>query len=578
MNSTKILIIILVSVYLIGNFIPYYEERDAYLYGLVATNLSNGEFSITNDLLQDTGRIEFVGGNWLKTVHNTAVPIGGIGLPIIGAIFYTIAGHFGLFYLIPIFTILLLIASDRIVTSLFGKYVGFLTLLIVASSNLLLRNSQSLQTESIFALFFILGTFYLIKYLKEKRDFTLILASTFFVIGTFIRIGGIIVFPIEIGIIVGYFSLLMYRRKKSSNNLIDKINKKTKISFLRLVNKSSLKGCIILLVPWMVFFIFWFSFYGYYFDEPLTNYREISHKYNEERHGRSNIASLISIDKQDFENIKQYSKYSLPYQITAIYNNAEHNYDNVFSKNWLGVIFLIILSSILLTSLYFKVKRLEIIVFVILILGIIWFYSSVTTEERAQYGVPGRYIIPGFILSSALFGISITSLIKIDWVKNKLLKNFQTGLKILFVAILIVFFLLAFYYSPSIQSFVSNYFEIKNPWELTKIYPRDLEGLTTNSVILSYHGDRVLDYGVILFIPASQNQIPKESIELLDQILIDGYNVYVFKDPIVKNEKERINQMVENHGFVLKDFSSSFCKLEKSSPDKSEFSDEVCLE
>ena len=140
------------------------------------------------------------------------------------------------------------------------------------------------------------------------------------------------------------------------------------------------------------------------------------------------------------------------------------------------------------------------------------------------------------------------------------------------------FFVFAFYYSPPIQSFVSDSFEVKNPWELAKVYPRDLEGLTKNSVILSYHGDRVLDYGVIVFNPNYvQGQIPTESVELLDQILIDGYSVFVFKDPYIKSEKERISQMVENNGFVLKEFSSSFCKLEKSDYEL-EFSDEVCLE
>ena len=86
----KITIIVFVGIYLIGNFTPYFQGEDSFLYGISAKNFAEGKFSISNDLLQEYGRAEFTGGNWLKTIDNTAVPVAGIGLSVLGALFYLI--------------------------------------------------------------------------------------------------------------------------------------------------------------------------------------------------------------------------------------------------------------------------------------------------------------------------------------------------------------------------------------------------------------------------------------------------------------------------------------------------------
>ena len=43
----------------------------------------------------------------------------------------------------------------------------------------------------------------------------------------------------------------------------------------------------------------------------------------------------------------------------------------------------------------------------LLLFGIVWFYSSITSEELGDIGVPGRYVLPAFVLSSMLFGYAI---------------------------------------------------------------------------------------------------------------------------------------------------------------------------
>ena len=89
-DLTKIAIIIISGIYLFGNFTPFYEANDAFLYGIESINLSKGIYSISNELLSETGRWEFVGENWRITVQGDSIPIAGIGTPILGAFFYLV--------------------------------------------------------------------------------------------------------------------------------------------------------------------------------------------------------------------------------------------------------------------------------------------------------------------------------------------------------------------------------------------------------------------------------------------------------------------------------------------------------
>ena len=107
---SKISIIIFVAFYLVGNFNPYYETVDGYSLAAIAIQLSDGEFTISNELLSETGRDEFVPGDWrLIPTKPEAFPAGDLGFTGISTFFYIIAGNYGLFYLNPIVGILGLI-------------------------------------------------------------------------------------------------------------------------------------------------------------------------------------------------------------------------------------------------------------------------------------------------------------------------------------------------------------------------------------------------------------------------------------------------------------------------------------
>jgi len=70
LNVIKIGIIVFTSFYLIGNFVPYYVGTDSFVYGASAVNLANGSWGISNELLQETGLLEFVPTQWVKTAQN----------------------------------------------------------------------------------------------------------------------------------------------------------------------------------------------------------------------------------------------------------------------------------------------------------------------------------------------------------------------------------------------------------------------------------------------------------------------------------------------------------------------------
>lgn len=579
LNLAKIFIIVFVSIYLLGNFQPFYEGKDAYFYGIVSVNLSEGIFSTTNELLQETGRDEFVGSNWIKTVHNTTVPQSGTGLSAIGAFFYLVGGYHGLFYLSSIFAILLLIFSERIATNLFGKYVGFLTLLFLGTSNLLYRNSIELQTEGVLSFLFILGTFYLVKYLRQKKDSNLLLASILFAVLPFIKLSAVAFFPVEILLVSGYFVIQVIKQEKPNITLEKKnsIRYYSGLFFSKFMRKKTLKTTTMILVPWLIFIASYMIYHDYYFGDPLTNYGSLigfDYLYD------TSPSSFVKFEIQNFENVKEYSKYLLPYQLPAVYNRADQNLDDIFGNNWLGIIALLGLFSTLLASLYSKNKRLEMIVFTSLIAANVWFFSAITTEERAATGVAGRFMLPVFTLSSMMFGFLIFEFFKSKLCKKKLyIQKTLKSLKIVVFVILLFFFLFSFYYWPTVEGFIEKGLKFKNPDKYASRYPLDMEGLSENSVILAQSTDRVIDYGFIPFSLDQPKSISQESIDLLRKTIQDSYEVYVFKEPTSNQEKESLKFLISNHGIILKDYSNSFCKIELTDKkDGTQMTDQICIE
>jgi len=179
-NVIKIIIILIAAFYVFGNFNPYYDAADAFLYGVTTVELMNGYFGFTNDLLQETGSWDFIPVQWSKTIYNNAIPIGDLGIYGFTSVFYLVGGYYGLFYLGPILTVFFLIICERIATKLFGRFVGLLTLVILATDFIILWIGTQLRNDNIFAIFLILGCFFLIKFFNDKKDKSILLCSLFF--------------------------------------------------------------------------------------------------------------------------------------------------------------------------------------------------------------------------------------------------------------------------------------------------------------------------------------------------------------------------------------------------------------
>ena len=570
---TKIVIIIFSAYSITANFLPFYEGANPYYYGVNSVLFANGQFSVTSELMQETGWSEIIPENWLLTDHGTAVPMSGTGLMAMGSLFYLIGGYYGLFYLAPISFIILLIVSERISSKLFGNYVGFFTLLTIATSNLLFRNSIEFQTESIFSLFILVGVFYLIKFLKTRNNNYLILSSIIFTLSVWIRLNGLIAFPLEIFIVSIYLIYTcVIKNKKWENVKRDNLKKYYKHKINR---KTILKISLILIIPWSCFFISYVVYYDYNFGSPLNNYGEINQATN--NNYDTSLSSIMKFEHKDYENIKQYSKYLLPYQIPAMYNNSSENFDNALGKNWIGLISISSLLIITGISFYTKHKRTEIFILTIFVFSIVWFFSSITSEYRAEQGVPGRYMLPAFVLSTMIFGYFLQKIIEISINKNKvILKRLVRFSKINLIIILGVFFILAFYFSNPVQIIIEEGWQFKNPEEFSKKYPLDLEGLSDDSIVVTMMGVRAVEYGLISFSPIENGEISSDSIKLLEKIINDGHDVYAFKIPYITFEKNMINNLVDDYGFILKDYSKTFCKIELSSNEKF-ISDESCI-
>ncbi|MCV0430397.1 hypothetical protein [Nitrosopumilus sp.] len=562
----KILIIGFFGFYLISNFAPYYDTADGYTLATIGIKLSQGQYAITNELLENTGKFEFKPGDWANTIDPSyAVPLGPIGFHLWASFLYSLTGNFGLFYFGPISGILLLIVSERVSTKLFGKYVGLLAILFLVTNHIFLRSAVSFQTESSATILFLLGFYFLIKFIKNLSNLSIFLTSLFLSVATFVRINNIIFFPVELIFLFSYFIFEHLRTKNNKKSLYQK-------SF----SKSAFKKSALLLIPWIIFFSFWFGYHDFFFGDPFTTQIIIQRG---EGTTDKEISSFFELESRHFENIKQYSKYLLPYQFPAMESSLFQNFDPLFGKFWLGIISILILLSGIIISLKTQDHRKEIFVICFFILSTVWFYSALTSEDRASYGVPGRYMFPAFILFYMIIGFLITKIFSID---KKRIPIF--GLKIIkiFVIIcLIIFFGSSIYFTPFGQAIFNGTFEIQNPFELSLNHPPDLEGLKKNNVIVALKTDRILEYDVIPFqiVPIDDKIAPPDSISLLKNILSEDYSVFIFKTPTTIHEKIVFQDLADNHEIIFSDFSKSFCILSiKNNENTITQNDQICLE
>jgi len=483
LGTIKVIIIILASVYLIGSFVPYYEGKDAFLYGSGGIDITKGSYEYTNEILQKTDfDYIFAAGPNIKTTHNTLIPNGAFGIFTLSAFSYLLGGYYGLFYLGPITTILFLIISERVITKLFGGFAGLAALIFLSTDKTLLNVGSQLLTDSVFSLLLILGCFFLIKFLKEKTSTSILLCSSLLTAATFFRYNGVIFLPIEILLISGYFLFQYFKIRKKNVETSDSSNVDLNLieQFSKIKIKKILKITLCILGPWSVFFIFLLSFNIYFFDEPFTTYLE-------QREGIETgniISSSLIFDYERFESIKSYSSVFAPdrtYFLVRIISLGEV----LLNQYSLSIISFTFLFSALLISLFFKIKRTEIIILLVFILSLLLFYSS------NPLGISGRivprYMIPLLPLSFGIIGYLMYRAWNINYQKisTKYFQIFSLSWKGFLIIIFALFFLSTLYYSKPIDSLlIKQNFEFKNPQNFADRYPLDREGLTEKSVII----------------------------------------------------------------------------------------------
>jgi hypothetical protein len=542
---TKIVIIVFISFSVLGQFVPFFEGSNSYFYGIASILFIDEGLTVTNPFLEKYETNEFLVENWLRTNENEMIPMSGNGLIVLGGIVYFFGGYFALYYLSPILFIILLIVSERIATKFFGKYAGLITLILLSASNLLFRNSIQLHTESLFCLLFVLGTYFIIKFGRTNQIYLVLIASTMFAFSSTIRLTGIILLPIEF-LILGILII-----KNPSKN------KKT-------------LSLVIATIPWIIFLLFFT--YGNILTtgEPFVMYGTLNEGYT--KFFESSPSSLITFEEKDFENAIQYSKYLLPYVFVGAFNAIDNNFEDILGEHWIGLIPILIISLIFIFSYKSKNKKLEIFVLTLLILGIIWIYGSITSEELGELGVPGRYVLPAFVLSSMMFGYGI------EQIFSKFRKKRGIRIKILqltLVSCLFVIVIISYNFSPAVTIFDQEK-NFKNPFDYEREFPLSEKEIKKDSIIVTQVGSRAQEYNLPSFRLITINHSSIDSINLLQNIIKEKDNVYAFKIPYNNGEKNMIQNLIDNNEFVLEEFSETFCKMKLKSEQKS-ISDEKCI-
>jgi len=380
---------------------------------------------------------------------------------------------------------------------------------------------------------------------------------------------GIIFMPIEIFLVVGYFTYHNLRHTKSelnSNNTI--VIKQT---FSKIATKNFLKITASLLTPWIVFFLFLLSYNLYTYGDILTDYLAQTPAPSWER---DSPESFFRFDSERFAWSKFYLAPLLPGQSQSIFQPFATTEDHdSLGIGWQSALSLIILVSALGITLYRKEKRTEIFVFLTFIIGLMLFYSS--NYIISIGAIDQRYMITALPLSLMIFGFIMHSICKTNFEETsiKTPKTFSKNISLIFLIILIIFLLILFSYSTPVQIFknLDYKFNFNNPEEFANRYPIDTEGLSESSVILADANTRAVEYNAIPYLPwlsctwepSGLNPVtcPEEHIQTLTKIMEEGYEVYTFKS-MRADDVDYFEYLKTNYGMILYDYSKTFCKLE----------------
>ncbi len=559
----KIAFIIFISFSFFTNISPFYEGGDDYVYAITGIDLANGSYGYTNELWAETGRIEFIPQHWKETNVDVLVPVSSPGILSTSALSYLIGGYYGLFLLGPIFSILFLIISERVATKLFGSFVGLVTLVFLGTDLMIFKVGIQLLTDNIFSVFFILGVFYLIKYFREKNDKLILISSIFFVTSAFFRFNGLIFLPIEILLMITY----VFYTVKSNSKINSSGSFVKSLVFSRIKSKKFLKISILLILPWISIFLFYFSYNDYYFGDPFTSYYQVSRGLDSEYL----FSSFFILDDNRFDSIKFYSISLLPdiIGINLLNETTLDVRDDVENLLTIFSFFILILAAAI--SLYDKNKRIEIFVFISFIMVLLLFYSS---DYAVTIGETERFMIPAISLTFMLLGYIFHRILQINLRRFSIKEtsNISKSVKVC-LWIIIGVFLFVTVQEPGISQFEKIMKDdSNNPEVFASRYPLDTEGLSGESIIVETKGRRAIEYNANPFLPArgswfnsinelDSNLVPQEPILILNEVMQKGYDAYTFKEPDRKFEPLYFRYLESEHGIILKDYSKTFCKI-----------------
>lgn len=448
------------------------------------------------------------------------------------------------------------------------------------------------MTDNIFALFLILGCFYLVKFFREDRNHLLLYSSIFFTIATFIRPPGFIFFLLEILLVIGFFFYQTVNQRRKKINLNSSLSNQSHL--LKLNKKKFFKIGIFFILPWLIFILFWLSFNVFYFGDPLTSYADISPKSS--TNAIKTPSTFFQLDSKFIEYTKYYSVPLLPdviKELLVIISGNEKGDD--FTNNWISIFPILIFVSALAVSLYYKTKRTEVIIFILFTTGWISFYSSnfiaSPIENHPTSFLRYRYMIPMMPFSFILFGFIIHKIWEIN-LKKVLMNRYKfisVSFKISFVILVFILLSVSLLSSKPVEDIFNNTYTIENPQAFAEKYPPDREGLPENSVIVGDASRKAIAYNATIFFPywgmgryseTTPDTIPKEPIITLKKIMEQGYETYMFKGGASDRDVLYFRYLEAEHGIVLKDFSKTFCKLElveKNNMSETESqSDELC--
>jgi len=569
LDIIKIAIIIFVSFSLVANFNPYYTLIDSLIYGFTGIGLNQGTYGITNELFEKTGDALHLPKFYATSIYGTAIPFASSGMVGISALAYLLGGYYGLFYLGPIFTILLLITSERVATKWFGSFVGLLTLVFVSASGVTYFWGLYLMTESIFSVFFILGCFYMIKFFHEKRERLILFSTVFFVTSAFVRFIGMSIFPIEILLILGYFIAQRFRVTKSeliSSNKSPNTNLILVIKhiFSNFNRKKILKISIIVILPWLVYFSFWFNYNSYYFGDPFTNYYEQTNPNQPDL-----FSSLYTFDSERRESIKFYLTAILPDQINPYSEVTDPIFNEFLEDYWQGVFSFYVIVSAISIAMYCKTNRTEIIVLTTFVTIFILFYSS---EYGRSVNTLTRFMIPVLPFSFMLFSYIISKIGKINLrTASKKPSNISIKIfRIAFFSVVAIFLFISLWNSDAIQTPIERDFAFNDPRDNMERYP--VEKLSPNSIIVFQRSQRSIEYNVSPFQPYERSwfnsdkeldieKVPKDRVQKLKTLIGEGHDAYTFKLHSDLWGTKFFRYLEAEQGIILKDYSKTFCKM-----------------